>query len=193
MCHKNEFHQFYLIINVKNQPNFEKEWCTFDYIYIYIYIYIYLKFLGFLGRNQMHSLLVMFCHQKRGTQTTTRPLWLYCIACDWSSIQHTHINRACTSTFTDLDSSEPPANTIPAQGFQDGISQFRFAQKVSANTSVQPPRTSNNGLRSICPLSHSPPKKQTTPNCWSPALLHKPLCSTTSFLAGSDSFQKRRS
>jgi hypothetical protein len=30
------------------------------HIRLYIYIYIYLKFLGFLGRNQMHSLLVMF-------------------------------------------------------------------------------------------------------------------------------------
>ncbi len=48
-------------------------------------------------------------------------------------------------------------NTTPAQGFQDGISQFRFAQKVSANTSIQP-RTSNKGLTSICLLSRSPPE-----------------------------------
>ncbi len=41
----------FLIINfLLIQPNFEKEWCTFDYI----------KFLGFLGKNDMHSLLAMF-------------------------------------------------------------------------------------------------------------------------------------
>jgi len=96
--------------------------------------------------------------KKRGTQTTTRPLWPYCIACGWSSIQHSHINRACTSTFTDPDSSEPPANTISAQGFQDGISWIRLAQKVSANTNVQPRRTSNKVLTSICLLLHSPPE-----------------------------------
>jgi hypothetical protein len=92
------------------------------------------------------------CHQ------TTRLLWLYCIACDWSSIEHSHINRACTTTFTDPDSSEPPANTNPAQNSQDGISQFRFIQKVSANTNVQTPRTSNKGLTSICLRSRSPPE-----------------------------------
>jgi len=96
------------------------------------------------------------CHQKERDQTTTRPLWLYCIACDWSSIEHSHINRACTTTFTDPDSSEPPTNTIPAQSSQDGISQFRFAEKVSANASIQTPRTSNKGLTSICLRSRSP-------------------------------------
>ncbi len=102
---------------------------------------------------------VYHCHQKRGTQTTTRPLQTlsHCLWLVWHSA-HTHTNRAFTTTCTDPDSFEPPADTNPPQGFQDRISQFRIAQKVSANTSVQPPRTLNQGLRSIRPLSHSPPE-----------------------------------
>jgi len=108
--------------------------------------------------NPIFFKLLILLSPKERDLTTTRPLWLYCIACDWSSIEHSHINRACTTTFTDPDSFEPLANTIPSQSFQDGISKFRFSQKFSANTSVQPPRTSNKGLTSICLRPRSPPE-----------------------------------
>jgi hypothetical protein len=125
--------------------------------------------------------------KREGPRQQPDPFKLYLISCDWSGI-HTHTNRAFTTTCTDPDSSEPPADTIPPQGFQDRISQFRIAQKVSANTSVHPPRTLNQDLRSICPLSHSPSETNHSKlliSSFSPKL----LCSITSFLAGSDSFQ----
>jgi len=137
------------------------------------------------SKGQKHGYVVT---KREGPRQQPDPSTVFCIACDWSSIPHTHTSRTFTTTCTDPDSSDPPTDTIPPQGFQDRISQFWFAQKVSANTSVQPPRTSNKGLRSICPLSHSPPKTD-----HSKLLISCTFPETTLFynliLARSDSFQ----
>jgi hypothetical protein len=91
-----------------------------------------------------------------------------------------------------LAQTQTPLSLLQAQSLHRA-SKMEFHnsdshKNVSANTSIQPPRTSNRGLRSICPLPHSPPKTDHSKlliSCTSPG--------TTLFyhliLAGSDSFQ----
>jgi hypothetical protein len=126
--------------------------------------------------------------KKERDQTTTRPLWLYCIACDWSSIEHSHINRACTTTFTDqthLSLLQPQSlHRAPRMEFHNS-----GLHKKSPPTQTSKLLEHRTKVWHLSVYDHALLRKQTTQICWSPSLLPKLLCSTTSFLTRSDSSQ----
>jgi hypothetical protein len=98
-----------------------------------------------------------YCHQKeRDPNDNQTPPVPTALLGAWSSIQHTHTNRAFTANYTDPDYSEPLTDAIPPKkGFQDEFLNFRFTQKGLRQPKRPTSRTPDKNLRFLSTLTLS--------------------------------------